>query len=476
MRRCAERLPGGLAAGRCPEEFDQVDLRRGIEVELEHTGDLAIAREIAMDHLVEDPRYYEALAKMEADLEATKNAKLRLRFETGGDSNYGQWDGWIAAFVPRRKKPVGVLEWSEFDGKYYVNMVAVHPDFRRRGVATELYLRLFDDQGISSKDLEPSMRTEEGDFFRKGAALPNLSDVDTWYQKYRQAVNMTASELRRWSKHPCSKKASLDRGPVKRNLHLLTTPRRRWGAKEVGWAKKTVSFIARMRAVSPGRPASKDCPSKRDIALLNWAYDPMKATPNRGPKVLDAEEMAANLRKTFQAAEPEYEYHLPFSWPSTMQNIGDSLAVAYNSDKWKKKGQMELYKHLAESRNRALVVPGLLHDFYSPGKRVKVRGPMVSLHGVPLPKHFAVLALFEEVDLKLYTDGTDDAPRFGSKKDEGVVKVTVRHGMLGASKILWSREGKGKDQPFLFVYTEKDGVLMLIVGEELDVEADGIVG
>ena len=35
---------------------------------------------------------------------------------------------------------------------------------------------------------------------------------------------------------------------------------------------------------------------------------------------------------------------------------------------------------------------------------------------------------------------------------------------------------KRKKEPFLFVYTERDGILMIVVGEELDVEKDGIVG
>jgi|688.fasta_scaffold1843482_2 hypothetical protein len=38
-------------------------LEIGISVELEHTGNEDVAMEIAMDHLEEDPRYYEKLGK-----------------------------------------------------------------------------------------------------------------------------------------------------------------------------------------------------------------------------------------------------------------------------------------------------------------------------------------------------------------------------------------------------------------------------
>lgn len=58
-----ERIPGGKAAGRSPREFDQRELAKGIKVEMEHTRSKQTAREIAMDHLAEEPRYYTKLAR-----------------------------------------------------------------------------------------------------------------------------------------------------------------------------------------------------------------------------------------------------------------------------------------------------------------------------------------------------------------------------------------------------------------------------
>jgi len=40
-------------------------LSKGIKVELEHTPDIAVAREIALDHLNEFPDYYDRLEKVE---------------------------------------------------------------------------------------------------------------------------------------------------------------------------------------------------------------------------------------------------------------------------------------------------------------------------------------------------------------------------------------------------------------------------
>jgi len=46
------------------EEIDREELKKGIEVEKEHTDDLRIAMKIALDHLAEDPKYYTKLATL----------------------------------------------------------------------------------------------------------------------------------------------------------------------------------------------------------------------------------------------------------------------------------------------------------------------------------------------------------------------------------------------------------------------------
>jgi len=41
------------------------EFKKGIEVEKEHTDDVSISKEITMDHLFEDPKYYTKLKKAE---------------------------------------------------------------------------------------------------------------------------------------------------------------------------------------------------------------------------------------------------------------------------------------------------------------------------------------------------------------------------------------------------------------------------
>ena len=105
------------------------------------------------------------------------------------------------------------------------------------------------------------------------------AELDETYTAWRDAVNMSASELKAWDKNPCSRKASVDADAViQRNLELLETPKANWDRRLVDNAKRTISFIARMRGAEQGEPVSQECDiSKRDISLKNWAHDPSKS-------------------------------------------------------------------------------------------------------------------------------------------------------------------------------------------------------
>jgi len=72
-------LPGGEGDGLMPQDLadkhgvslEQLELqiRLGLEEEMEHTKDKDVAMEIVMDHLNSDPNYYTHLSKMEKDVE-----------------------------------------------------------------------------------------------------------------------------------------------------------------------------------------------------------------------------------------------------------------------------------------------------------------------------------------------------------------------------------------------------------------------
>ena len=72
-----DKIPGGLAKGmsladiakhhKLPLKSLETKLKQGIKTEMEHTTDKAVAREIAMDHIYEDPNYYSKLKKIETE-------------------------------------------------------------------------------------------------------------------------------------------------------------------------------------------------------------------------------------------------------------------------------------------------------------------------------------------------------------------------------------------------------------------------
>lgn len=105
-------------------------------------------------------------------------------------------------------------------------------------------------------------------------------EISEVYKRYKDTVNMSASELRAWSETECSRLASVDRTPIKRNLRLLSKKKSEWTKKDVKSANRTISFINRMKGNESGEDVEdsngNSCGSKRDISLKNWAYDPGK--------------------------------------------------------------------------------------------------------------------------------------------------------------------------------------------------------
>lgn len=103
----------------------------------------------------------------------------------------------------------------------------------------------------------------------------NQKEINRVYRKYKNMVNMTYTELYIWSKNPLSKKASLNRKPIKQNLRLLSKRKGDWDIRDVKEANKVISFISRAKKIK-SKNYIKGRLTKNDIALRNWAYDKFK--------------------------------------------------------------------------------------------------------------------------------------------------------------------------------------------------------
>lgn len=74
FNKTADILAGGKADKAKPSNFNKKELIKGTAHEKEHTSSPGMAREIAMDHLKEDGRYYTHLSKMEEIIRAGKRS------------------------------------------------------------------------------------------------------------------------------------------------------------------------------------------------------------------------------------------------------------------------------------------------------------------------------------------------------------------------------------------------------------------
>jgi hypothetical protein len=75
-------VSGGMADKKRPDDFDPEQLVKGMKVEREHTANQKLALEIAMDHLTENPKYYDYLEKMEKEMDFESkghSGKLTMR-------------------------------------------------------------------------------------------------------------------------------------------------------------------------------------------------------------------------------------------------------------------------------------------------------------------------------------------------------------------------------------------------------------
>lgn len=97
----ADKLPGGLADKKKPSDFPAAALKQGIKVELEHTKDRALAREIAMDHLTEDLKYYDKLKLVE------KGPKLIIRKAGDREAKPGQTGNYVGESPAKPAEGVG---------------------------------------------------------------------------------------------------------------------------------------------------------------------------------------------------------------------------------------------------------------------------------------------------------------------------------------------------------------------------------
>lgn len=180
----------------------------------------------------------------------------------------------------------------------------------------------------------------------------------------------------------------------------------------------------------------------------------------------DGASAAKKIREDFYAKPAGRIKSFAWRWPTELVEVGECLGTLYRSDKWKKKGNFEDYKHRSEAEQRLYVVPSKLSQLQA--LDLPLVGPTASVPHEILPDTVAELALFMGFQVKLYQK---EGSRYflPDDGDEGFYEFTIQRAKLGA--------GRCKDgTTFLVVYREKEGPYCFVFGVELAVEKDGVVG
>lgn len=179
-------------------------------------------------------------------------------------------------------------------------------------------------------------------------------------------------------------------------------------------------------------------------------------------------ESAQRIRETFVDRKVDKKIPISWSWPKKLYCVGQNEAVQYTSDKWKKRGDYQDYKHVAEGPQQLFVRSGFLAD-YATRRRCDFPSDEVILPA-RMPTAIAELAPILGLQFQPYAD-----PEPEMRDDDDLVlsgeyyNIDITRAYVGAAV---HPETK---QTFLIVYTRK-ALCAIITGDILGVEKDGIVG
>lgn len=166
-------------------------------------------------------------------------------------------------------------------------------------------------------------------------------------------------------------------------------------------------------------------------------------------------ESARSIRETFVDRPMQKVVDLAWDWPRTMDEVGVCTAVMYKSDKWRKIGDFEDYKHINESSEDAHKL--LISKDFELGLPKGVEAYVESCDLGKMPDTVAELAGILGLQFRLYD-------KDGSLGEE-YYQLNIVRAKLGAA-----RHANG--ETVLLVYT-KSSLCCLITGFE--VEKDGII-
>jgi rubrerythrin len=218
-------------------KISKLALAEGTKHELEHTDTIAkfkkqgvsekeIARQIALDHLKENPNYYKVLKK--------------LKLKKGGEIVCRSC-GW---------------SWLESENPIGENLYKCH-----------------------------KCNSDNKNFYKTGGAVENKKEV---YDEWKTLVNMSASELKKFLETEDGKEAGLTKekadelgiGSGRESaswiLKMKAVPYSQWSDTMWSWAKRQIGFIKRMSGNKGGLYEDNGNKTRKHTSLLIWGHNPEK--------------------------------------------------------------------------------------------------------------------------------------------------------------------------------------------------------
>lgn len=265
---------------------------------------------------------------------------------------------------------------------------------KKKNVLVSFSIPLAQEEESEIETLEKEIEKEIEENENEKAAEVDKEKLDEVFADYKKETNMSYSALKKWSEGACSKRASLNKGPINRNLELLSTPKNKWTEKHITWANKTISFNSRMRGMPRGKRLSEECPwSKRDISLKNWAYDPGK-TPESKKDVGDFIEI-----KEMPLQGPEPGVDSPTQTIKKVSLFGKILARKYKAVKYEVKMAMAVLLSLQEGLLPEKIKIGVYIILAKHYKLLDITSPVYR----KISSLEEIKTMFPEIDIKEFT-------------------------------------------------------------------------
>jgi hypothetical protein len=171
-------------------------------------------------------------------------------------------------------------------------------------------------------------------------------------------------------------------------------------------------------------------------------------------RVVDTLDLARRDREVFHdSRNPKQVRLVGVQWPRRLVEIGEGWGILYRSDKW---NTVDNYKHLHESDWRMFVSPTFKLSF-DDGQDLRQNPDLAPVYDVEgeMPRHVAYLGKCMGAQ--------------GILNDGRMVHIEIPGAHWAAARV-------PGDEGHAVIFAYSDAIHLVIVGEQLGIERDGIVG